>query len=73
MAYTHLSLAERHCIEVQLTGGASQNKVAKLRGGPKPLFPVSWAVIPNQEATVISKHTAKRKSVTTKNASRLRF
>ena len=32
MAYTHLSLEERHYIEVQLKGGVSQNKIAKALG-----------------------------------------
>ena len=32
MAYTHLSLEERHYIEVQLKEGVSQNRIAKALG-----------------------------------------
>lgn len=32
MAYTHLSLEERHYIEPQLKEGVSQNKIAKALG-----------------------------------------
>nr|WP_095210512.1 helix-turn-helix domain-containing protein [Endozoicomonas ascidiicola] len=64
MAYTHLSLEERHYTELQLKEGVSQNKIAKVLGRSQSTFSRELGrVIPGKEVTDTSKPMEKLKNV----------